>query len=415
MVQKRITTSFIHLLFCLVAGLTSLAAQTVPVSGFVFADGEREGLIGVNIIIKGTGTGTTTDFDGTFKLDIKKANLPAILEFSYTGYDNQEVAITEAQSDLRIKLESAALMAETVVVKGQRIDEKKKSAALTIESLDPIAIKQTASENFYDGLGALKGVDLTSASLGIKVVNTRGFNSTAPVRILQTIDGVDNASPSINFALGNFLGSSELDLRNVDLIVGASSAFYGPNAFNGVIKMTSKDPYFSKGLSAFVKAGDDSSKVPETHYAGYDAVNIHGDEYDAVFDLNKVAPWSTRGMTSFYRNGYKESELLDYETENFKANMSLNFRLQPEKGADSPELVFANNFSQGSTIFQGSARFRLIDVRYFTSRLELKKRNKYFLRAYMTNPFTILKEEILFLTIKSCRIRLPVGISRQRI
>ena len=97
---------------------------------------------------------------------------------------------------------------------------------------------------------------MTSASLGIKVVNTRGFNSTAPVRILQTIDGVDNASPSVNFALGNFLGSSELDLRSVDLIVGASSAFYGPNAFNGVIKMDSKDPFFSQGLSAFVKAGE---------------------------------------------------------------------------------------------------------------------------------------------------------------
>jgi len=252
---------------------------------------------------------------------------------------------------------------------------------------------------------------------------------------------VDNASPSVNFALGNFLGSSELDLRNVDLIVGASSAFYGPNAFNGVIKMTSKDPFFSKGLSAFVKSGErnilesgirwadaiknkkgndvfayklnfsfltaddweannfapiDSSKVPETHYAGYDAVNIHGDEYDTKFDFREVSsPWSFRGISLFYRNGYKESELLDYETENYKANMSMNFRLQPDKGPDSPELIWSNNFSQGSTIFQGSARFRLLDVRYFTTRLELRKRDKFFLRAYATadgigdtyNPF----------------------------
>jgi len=251
---------------------------------------------------------------------------------------------------------------------------------------------------------------------------------------------VDNASPSVNFALGNFLGSSELDLRNVDLIVGASSAFYGPNAFNGVIKMTSKDPFFSKGLSAFVKGGErnilesgirwadaiknkkgndvfayklnfsfltaddweannfapiDSSKVPQTHYAGYDAVNIHGDEYDTSFDFTKVSPWASRGMTIFYRNGYKESELLDYETENYKANMSLNFRLQPNRGIESPELIWSNNFSQGSTIFQGSARFRLLDVRYLTSKIELRKRDKFFLRAYLTadgvgdtyNPF----------------------------
>ena len=414
-----------------------LLAQ-VTIKGHVQDAETGEDLIGASVIIKGTTSGTATEFDGRFELKVPA--LPTTLVFSYTGFASLEQIISDNSKAIKIKLEQRVILTEVAEVKGQRIDEKKKSFALTVESLDPIAIKQTASENFYDGLGALKGVDLTSASLGIKVVNTRGFNSTAPVRILQTIDGVDNASPSVNFALGNFLGSSELDLRSVDLIVGASSAFYGPNAFNGVIKMDSKDPFFSKGLSAYIKAGErniietgvrwadtfrnkngeeflgykinlsyltaddweannfapiDSSKVEANHYAGYDAVNIHGDEYDPVFDLNKVAPWSTRGMTSFYRNGYKESELLEYETDNYKANMSLNWRLNPSMGAESPELVWANNFSQGSTIFQGSARFRLLDVRYITSRLELRQRNKYFLRAYFTtddvgdtyNPF----------------------------
>jgi len=410
----------------------------VNIKGQIQDADNGDNLIGASILIKETATGTTTDFDGTFQLKVK--SLPVTLVVSYLGYDAQEHIVTTAAEKIKIKLSTTSLLTEEIVIKGQLIDEKRKTAALTIESLSPIAIKQTASENFYDGLGALKGVDLTSASLGIKVVNTRGFNSTTPVRILQTIDGVDNASPSVNFALGNFLGSSELDLLSVDLIVGASSAFYGPNAFNGVIKMISKDPFFSKGLSAYVKAGErniletgirwadglknkngndvlaykfnfsvltaddweannfvaiDSSKVPNGHYAGYDAVNIHGDEYSTAFDLRKVAPWSSRGMTIFYRNGYKESELLEYETENYKANLSLNFRLQPAKGSASPELIWANNFSQGSTIFQGSARFRLQDVRYFTSRIELRKRDKFFLRAYATadgigdtyNPF----------------------------
>ena len=108
------------------------------------------------------------------------------------------------------------------------------------------AIKQNASADFYEGLGNLKGVDLTAASIGFKVINTRGFNSTSPVRSLQIIDGVDNQAPGLNFSLGNFLGVSELDVKKVDLIVGASSAFYGPNAFNGVISMETKDPFFFK-------------------------------------------------------------------------------------------------------------------------------------------------------------------------
>jgi len=419
----------------------NLYSQTITVNGFVFANDEPGGLIGVNVLIKGTFTGTVTEFDGTFELQIEESRLPDTLELSYTGYIDQEYIITQAEPNLRIKMEEGTgELLQTVEVRGQKIDERTQKAALTIETLNSVAIKQTASENFYDGLGALKGVDLTSASLGIKVVNTRGFNSTAPVRILQTIDGVDNASPSVNFALGNFLGSSELDLKGVELIVGASSAFYGPNAFNGVIKLDSKDPFFSKGLSAFVKGGErdiietgirwadafknkngkpflaykfnfnyltasdweannfnpiDSSEVEADHYAGFDAVNIHGDEFFAGFDLRNVSPTATKGLTLFYRNGYEEGDLLEYSTENIKANLSFNFRLKPELEEESPELIWANNFSEGNTIFQGAARFRLLGINYFTSRLEFRKRNKFFLRAYVTadgigdtyNPF----------------------------
>ena len=420
----KLTILLLSILPLLGAGL---AAQT-SVSGTVTDEGSGEELIGATVIIKGTTTGVVTDYNGDFLLETDTPP-PFTIVISYTGYEPQEIDITTSDDKLRIRLGTAATIIDVVEVKGQRIDEKRKTSALTVESLDPIGIKQTASENFYDGLGALKGIDLTSASLGIKVINTRGFNSTAPVRILQTIDGVDNSSPSVNFALGNFLGSAELDLRSVDLIVGASSAFYGPNAFNGVIKMDSKNPFFSKGLSAFVKTGEqnileyglrwadaienkngeevfaykfnasyltaddwvannlspvDSSRVEDGHYAGWDAVNIYGDEYDAAFDLTQVSPWSTRGMTIFYRNGYRESELLNYDTENIKANAAFHLRTKPSDGASSPELIWANNFSQGSTIFQGSARFRLENVRYLTSRLEYRKRDKFFLRFYVT-------------------------------
>ena len=98
-------------------------------------------------------------------------------------------------------------------------------------------------------------------------MNTRGFNNTASVRILQVIDGVDNASPSINFALGNFLGAPELDLQGVELVVGASSSFYRPNAFNGVIKMTSQNPYYTEGLSVGLKASEQNVREGAVRWA----------------------------------------------------------------------------------------------------------------------------------------------------
>src|SRR5690606_2130519 len=103
--------------------------------------------------------------------------------------------------------------------------------------------------------------------MGFKVINTRGFNSTSPVRSLQLIDGVDNQSPGLNFSLGNFLGASDLDVMKVDIIAGASTAFFGPGAFNGVINMTTKSPWLFPGLSASAKVGERNLKEGAIRWA----------------------------------------------------------------------------------------------------------------------------------------------------
>ena len=66
---------------------------------------------------------------------------------------------------------------------------------------------------------------------------------------MQLVDGMDNSSPALNFAIGNLLGMSELDINSVELLPGASSALYGANAFNGIMFMTSKNPFDDQGIS----------------------------------------------------------------------------------------------------------------------------------------------------------------------
>jgi Outer membrane cobalamin receptor protein len=200
------------------------------------------------------GGGAMTNYAGEFLLQV--AALPVTLRVSYTGYVAQELVVTDAGSRLSIRLQPSSIIIEETIIRGQRIDDKQKAAPLTVEKLDPIAIKEAASFSFYNSLGNLKGVDLTTASLGFTIINTRGFNSTSPVRTLQLIDGVDNQAPGLNFSLGNFLGSSDLDVNSVDLVQGASSAFYGPNAFNGVISMETKNPFLHKGLIGIGKGGE---------------------------------------------------------------------------------------------------------------------------------------------------------------
>ena len=180
-----------------------------------------------------------------------------------------EIDVRSATDEIRAVLQPDAVLMEEAEVVGSRIDERQKQGPLTVESMDILAIKEAPSGNFYEGLGNLKGVDLTSASLGFKIINTRGFNSTSPVRSLQLIDGVDNQSPGLNFSLGNFLGAPELDVMKVDIVAGASSAFYGPGAFNGVVSMETKSPFRFPGLAVSAKVGERNLTETGFRYADY--------------------------------------------------------------------------------------------------------------------------------------------------
>lgn len=227
----------------LICFLSSLSISAQNLTGTVKDARNKEPLIGATVLIKGTSKGAAVDIDGNFSIPITTEKPPFILVVSFVGYTPKEIEINTITQKVNVLLEGNEKVLKEVEIVDSRLTEKQRESPLTVEALDLLAIKETPAANFYDGLGALKGVDLTAASLGFKIINTRGFNSTSPVRSLQIIDGVDNQAPGLNFSLGNFLGASELDVLKVDIIVGASSAFYGPNAFNGVISMTTKNPF----------------------------------------------------------------------------------------------------------------------------------------------------------------------------
>ncbi len=413
-----------NLLFNLLILLTTTVSYAQTLRGKVVEQQNQASLTGAVILQKGASHGALSDYDGEFS--IKVSGLPVTLVVKYVGFADQE--IIARNTDFILVEMITGDFGPTVIIKDTRITEKQKQNPLTVERMDLTAIKNSAAGNFYEGLGALKGVDLTTASLGFRVINTRGFNSTSPVRSLQLIDGVDNQSPGLNFSLGNFLGAPDLDVFAVEIVQGASSAFYGPGAFNGVIKMETKDPFVYTGLTAQLRVGERQLVEPSVRFAhafsnkeghkylaykfnvfafkaldwaadnqsqiyngGYsasnpgrfDAVNIYGDEY---FPANDYAedPNGKPGLGTFFRTGYRESDLVDYNAKNVKANASVHLRLKPELEENSPELIVAGNVGQGTTVYQGDNRFSLRDILFYQGRVELKKKDKYFIRFYGT-------------------------------
>jgi outer membrane receptor protein involved in Fe transport len=414
---------YLIITFLLLSCLATRAQNVI--SGSIIDENNAEPLIGATVVIKGTNEASAVDINGNFKIETKQ-NFPLTIVITFLGYNTKEIIVNEPTDKLKVKLSSNEVALKAVEVSDIRISEKQKQAALTVEAMDLIAIKEVAGGNFYEGLANLKGVDITAASLGFKVINTRGFNSTSPVRSLQLIDGVDNQSPGLNFSLGNFLGSSDLDVMKVDIIAGASSAFYGPNAFNGVINMTTKSPWQFPGLSVSAKVGERNlneyavrwadviknkagkekfaykfnfftmkandweatnynptidSKKGSNNPGGYDAVNIYGDE--ALGGGNDYTSYANQinypGLGVIYRNGYKEEDLVNYKTENIKTQASIHYKI-----TDKIEVLVAGNYSKGSTIYQGDNRYALKDIQFYQARFEIKQDNKFFLRAYTT-------------------------------
>lgn len=407
--------------------MLTAAAQDVKntMAGVVVDTESGETVIGANVIIKGTTEGTTTDIDGKFRFTTTKP-YPITIVISSMGYVAQEVVVTSNEQKIRVKLSTNNVMLDAVEIVDSRITDKQKESPLTVESMDVTAIKEAPSGDFYESLGTMKGVDMTSASIGFKVINTRGFNSTSPVRSLQVIDGVDNQSPGLNFSLGNFLGASELDVKRVNIIAGASSAYYGPGAFNGVVAMETKDPFYFPGLSASVKVGErdmtevairwaqvikgkdgkpgrfgykinayylqandweaqnfdsvDGSGFAPSNPGGYDAVNVYGDEDIETqynYDLGKL---ENPGLGALARTGYREIDLADYGTKNAKFNAGLYYKIK-----DSLMVNYAFSYAQGTTVYQGDNRYSLKNIQFMQNKLELKKEGTWYVRAYATH------------------------------
>src|ERR1035437_4618276 len=425
--MKQKLSSFLMKFFISVIFLISQLVQAQTVTGTIKDGKTNEALFGATVVIKGSTEGGLTDIDGHFKFTT--ATLPPfVLTVTYLGYTTFEYPVKSLETPVTIKIKANETILKEVEVSTVRLSEKQKESPLTIEALDPIAIKETPAANFYEGLGQLKGVDIMAASIGFRVINARGFSSTSPVRSLQIIDGVDNQSPGLNFSLGNFLGSSELDVQKVEIIVGAASAYYGPNAFNGVVSMTTKNPFVKPGLAVSIKYGERDLVETALRYAevfknkkgvdkfafkvnlsymrandwqadnmdpseqsadgkgnpgGYDAVNRYG--YENLTDgmnnaTSKGQQIQNPGLKRWYRTGYEEKDLVDYNTKNLKLGTALHYRLKPDI-----ELIYAFNFGTGTTVYQGDNRYSLKDILFFQNRAELVKKDKFFIRVYATN------------------------------
>ncbi|WP_337044058.1 TonB-dependent receptor [Emticicia sp. 17c] len=403
-------------LFTLLLISVGVFAQKTSIKGKVTDAETQKPLAGVSITLKGKVAGTITNAEGNFELN---ASTPATLVVSMVGYERQEVSVNN-ETMLSIVMKAGTADLNQVVVSASRIEESILRSPVSIEKMDLRGIQQTPSPNFYDALVNMKSLDMVTSGLTYKQINTRGFNTTGNSRFLQLIDGVDNQSAGLGFAMGNLFGPHDIDVESVELIPGAASALYGPIAFNGMLQVRSKNPFDYQGLSAQAKFGvnhlndgtglgakpmydlairyakafknrfafkanvayltgtdwyanDYTDIDPNTPLAnrgpnnpGKNALNIYGDEVAQTIDkIGRVS-----------RTGYEEKDLAQYGVYSLKLNGALHYRI-----TDNLEAIYQANYSQGIAQYTGSSRFVINNFHLMQHRLELKGSN-FYVRAY---------------------------------
>jgi len=250
--MKRKLNVFLSLLLLMIINQLSYS-QERTVTGTVL-DNTGLPLPGASVLVKGTQSGTQTDFDGKFSI---KATASQVLVFSYIGMKSQE--IPASSTNISVKLQGDALELEGVVVTALGIKREKKSLGYAATTINKDQITNVTTNNPLESLsGKIAGVDIsapTQPGSSTKVI-VRGIGSiTGTNQPLYIVDGTPinndgNASKtrqdgsSIDRSYDAGTGINDIDPNSIETITflkgAAATALYGARAGRGAIIITTK-------------------------------------------------------------------------------------------------------------------------------------------------------------------------------
>ena len=306
--MKRFLSHMGLVCLAMIMAISANAQTASAISGTVKNSNSSESLSAVSVTVKGGSAGTFTDDKGNFKL-VTNQKAPLTLVFSSVGFESKEVVVDAKTTNVSVTLTPSYVLGSDVVVSASRVAERILESPVSIERVSSAQIKAAPAANYYDILANLKGVDVVAASLTFKSITTRGFSGSGNTRLNQLIDGMDNQAPGLNFAVGTMVGLTELDVDNMELLPGASSALYGSGGMNGTVLINSKNPFKYQGLSFQIKQGVnhvDNYQRPQAAYKDYTVrwASKIGDRfaYKVSAQYTEAQDWLANNTTNYSRN-----------------------------------------------------------------------------------------------------------------
>ena len=429
-------------LFCLTWGLVlSSHAQIASkvIKGHVLDEITQQPIVGGNIVLQNEGatSGTITDPNGYFELTVLES-FPIILQISSLTYEDRELVLHDPKQDLILTLKPQSTTEQSVVVRARASEDEVVAASKWVErSLEsPISIynlgvsdlMRAPSRDFHTSTARMKEVHMNSSSLAFNSINTRGFADAQNWRFIQYIDGIEMNPPGLGYSVGNLSGTSLLDIRHLEVVPGAGSALYGPNVFNGMLSMETKNPFDYQGLSAYLTGGFTAQNIAGTHslyemgvryaqtlndklafkinvaymsghdwevddqsyhisplkvpfmeqllqfprdHPNFDAVNVYGDEVQVPVDLT-----GTGEPILINRSGIHERDLINYQVQTVLVHSALHYKL-----TEDIEASYLFNYNSGDALLRHTTTYPFVNNTHFKHKLEVKG-DHFFVRGY---------------------------------
>ena len=341
---------------------TQSVQQQKTVKGSIL-DENGEPMIGVSVVVKGTTTGTITDFDGNFSLNVP-ANAKT-LEISYIGYKTQEVQI--GKTPLSIKMQPDNQLLDEVVVIGYGT-VKKRDLTGAVTSVKSEDIRLNPGSRPMDALqGKVAGLDITKSS------GQAGTTSSVQLRGVRSMQYDDDSkeltggSPTyiIDGMPGDINTLNPNDIESIEVLKDASStAVYGSAGANGVIIVTTKQATTGKPVINF------------DMYAGFTkAMNTmkmrSGESYlNMLRDANRAAGLGTELSDLFSSNqavvdAVNNNQWINWGDEVLNTGFEQNYSISVTGGTEKTKAYFSLNYSDEESLYKNdnyqvySTRFRI--------------------------------------------------------
>ena len=308
--SKRFKKAFLLILGFFFA--LNLSAQERNIKGNVTSSEDGMALPGVNVIVKGTKNGASTDFDGNYTIKVNSDN--AILVFSYVGFKAKEVSVTSTTSiNVSLEVDSSALEEVVVVGYGAR-----KKSDLT-GAVSSVKTEEITAFPVLDAQQALQG-----RAAGVAVQSNNGGEPGTPINVTIRGNASITGSSSALVVVDGFVGATYPqpgDIASIEVLKDASAtAIYGSRGANGVILVTTK-----KG-----KAGKMSVEL-NSNYAIQSTANrldlLNAQQFATYTGSSQQGSVDTDWQDLIYTTGHTTNHQLSFSggSENIKFYASGNY------------------------------------------------------------------------------------------